>query len=217
MCISCILLPALLLLIGLISAEKSGSHKMILLFKTPLSMLFIVAWSLRPAQYPLFSHFILTALLFCLAGDILLAFGSQKTFLAGLVSFLLGHVGYATAFFIVSDVGPTMATGVILLMAAAALVWRWLSPHLGTMRNPVVAYIVVISTMVAGALGVYSNSSIPEGVRTSILAGAVLFYLSDLFVARERFIVSEHVNRLVGLPLYYSAQFILAFSAAYLP
>jgi uncharacterized membrane protein YhhN len=42
--------------------------------------------------------------------------------------------------------------------------------------------------------------------------GASLFYLSDLFVARNRFVKKEYVNRLVGLPLYYTGQYLLALS-----
>ena len=214
MYIACILIPALLLLAGLIHAEESGSSGKIVLFKAPLSLLFIVSWSLQTARYPLFSNLILVALLFCFAGDLLLAFYSRRAFLAGLISFLFGHVAYAAAFFLVAEVGATLATGVILLMAAAVPIWRWLSPFLGSMQNPVAAYMVVISTMVAGALGVYGNSNLPEGVKASILAGALLFYGSDLFVARERFVVKDPVNRRLGLPMYYCAQFLLAFSAA---
>ena len=35
---------------------------------------------------------------------------------------------------------------------------------------------------------------------------------TDLFVARERFVVKSFTNKLVGLPLYYGGQFLLAFS-----
>ncbi len=212
-----IIIPALALLICLINAEKTNSTKKILLYKTPLSLLFILAWGLQPAQNALFSKLVLIALLFCLAGDILLAFPSRSAFFSGLVSFLLGHVIYAAAFFLFGVVGQTMAVGVVLLTVSAAVVWRWLVPHLSTMQVPVLAYIVVISIMVAGAFGVYGNSNLPEGVRRTIFFGAVFFYLSDFFVARERFIVNTHMNQAVGLPMYYTAQFLLAFSAAWIP
>ena len=42
--------------------------------------------------------------------------------------------------------------------------------------------------------------------------GAIGFYLSDLSVARDRFVVSAFVNRLWGLPLYYAAQVALGWS-----
>jgi hypothetical protein len=43
-------------------------------------------------------------------------------------------------------------------------------------------------------------------------AGALSFYVSDVFVARQRFVKSAFLNRLIGLPLYYGGQFMLAFS-----
>lgn len=217
MTIAMILTPALFLLIALIYAEKTESPKRILIFKAPLSFLFIIAWFIHPAQHPLFANLVFVALVFCLAGDVLLAIGSPAAFLAGLVSFLLGHVMYAGAFFLVADVGAFMAVGVMLLALSAALIWRWLSPHLGNMQNPVMAYIVVISIMVAGAFGIFGNATIAPGVRAIIFTGAVLFYASDLFVARQRFVVNAQINRTVGLPLYYTAQFMLAFSAAWMP
>ena len=47
-----------------------------------------------------------------------------------------------------------------------------------------------------------------------LLAGAFAFYVSDLAVARERFVSSSFLNRAWGLPLYYGAQILLAASVA---
>ena len=52
--------------------------------------------------------------------------------------------------------------------------------------------------------------------RIAAFAGALLFYISDIFVARQRFLKAEFVNRLIGLPLYYGGQFMLAFSIGWL-
>jgi len=41
-------------------------------------------------------------------------------------------------------------------------------------------------------------------------AGAVLFAVSDLAVARERFVRAAFTNQLWGLPLYYAAQVVIA-------
>jgi hypothetical protein len=40
---------------------------------------------------------------------------------------------------------------------------------------------------------------------------AVSFYFSNVFVARDRFLKPEFLNRLIGLPLYYFGQFLLPF------
>ena len=45
-----------------------------------------------------------------------------------------------------------------------------------------------------------------------ILAGAVTFYASDIFVARERFVKPGFDNTIIGLPLYYAGVTLLALS-----
>ena len=129
-------------------------------------------------------------------GDVLLALPTRAAFLGGLVAFLLGHVAYVVAFGIrgLSWV-PAVATagGVVV---TAVVVWRWLRPHLDEqMVGPVAAYVAVISVMVVMA---FATAGFDLDGR--IVAGAVLFYLSDLFVARQRFVTPGFVNRLVGSP-----------------
>jgi len=145
-----------------------------------------------------FDRGILAGLVLSVLGDALLLSPRRPAFLGGLVAFLLAHVAYAVAFAGVSR--PLL--GVALLVAAVTgAVLRWLWPGLGGMRAPVVAYCVVISAMLWLALGV---------ARPEVRFGALLFYLSDLLVARDRFVRPGFANRLVGLPLYYAGQLLLA-------
>lgn len=141
---------------------------------------------------------LLAALLLSLLGDALLISGAKPMFLAGLGAFLLAHVAYAAAFLGRAALPlwplPPLAVGVWLTL-------RWLWPHLGSMKGAVVAYCAVIAVMVAAAMGVSSGA---------VRVGAVLFFLSDLLVARDRFVAPGFGNRLVGLPLYYAAQLLLA-------
>ena len=65
------------LLVGLINAEKTELPARILAFKTPLSLLFILAWFLQPAQHAGFAGLILIGLICCLGRDILLALGTR--------------------------------------------------------------------------------------------------------------------------------------------
>ena len=81
------------------------------------------------------------------------------------------------------------------------------------MLVPVTFYIVVITVMAAGAWAAFRNSSVRRLDAWFILVGEVFFYVSDIFVAHQRFVMEQFYNRLIGLPLYYTAQFLLAFSA----
>ncbi len=149
-------------------------------------------------------------------GDgLLIARSHPPMFLGGLVAFLFAHVAYAIAF-IMGGVNWAWATlaGMVslapLLMSA-----KWLRPHVPlAMQRPVAAYMLVISAMFVLAI-----ATMPVQANMLIPAGAALFYVSDLAVARQRFVEASIVNRLWGLPAYYAGQLLLAWSlgTAHLP
>jgi uncharacterized membrane protein YhhN len=139
-------------------------------------------------------------------GDVLLIPDSKRAFLGGLVSFLLGHVAYAAAFVLRGSNVDWAVVAALVCAAIAYPVLRWLWPHVErNMRAPVLAYVAVITAMVALAFGTY-------GARGDawIVAGSVGFYLSDLSVARDRFVRNELANKVWGMPLYFGSQLILA-------
>jgi uncharacterized membrane protein YhhN len=96
------------------------------------------------------------------------------------------------------------------MLVPAGLVLRWLWPHLdASMRMPVLAYSAAITSMVALAVGTVLAGNSPW-----IGVGALAFWFSDLSVAADHFVRRAFVNRLWGLPLYYGAQLLLAWSVA---
>jgi uncharacterized membrane protein YhhN len=203
------------LLIALLFSERRELSAWILATKTPLSGLFVLTAVMRPHAPGTYFSFLLFGLLCCLAGDICLAFRERRMFLAGLFAFLCGHVMYLFGFIALSGI---TAWGILGLLAAVPIAWRvycWLSPHLGVMRLPVILYIAAISLMVAAASGVAGDQQMPERLRLFVPCGALSFYLSDIFVARQRFVTPSFFNRLAGLPLYYLGQFLLALSPGY--
>jgi uncharacterized membrane protein YhhN len=161
-----------------------------------------VAVALSGSVHGRYAALVVAGLVLSVAGDVLLLSRAHRAFLAGLVSFLLAHVAYAAAFAPVSS-RPTLLLPLVVATLAGILMWLW--PHLGAMRLPVLAYCAVIGAMVWLALGV------PDPL---VRWGAGLFFVSDLFVARGRFVRPGKVNQLVGWPLYYAGQFLLALSLA---
>jgi uncharacterized membrane protein YhhN len=147
-----------------------------------------------------YADLLFAGLLLAALGDVLLIFPSSRTFLAGLIAFLLGHLAYVLAF---ATAGQPALWAIPLALVAAFLLLCWLWPFFRAWRVPVMAYLAVISLMLVFGLGV----GLPE-----VKLGAVLFYLSDIFVARQRFVRSDSLNPLIGLPLYYLGQYLLAFS-----
>ena len=153
-----------------------------------------------------FGMAILGALFFSWWGDLFLIFSG--TFLAGLIAFFLGHLGYCVAFVIHGVRWAWAGLALLLLAVPFAIIFPWLNPHLpDDLRIPVYCYIGVITFMVALSIGAWRNNG-----SWLLPAAAVLFYVSDLFVARERFVFSTPFNPLIGLPLYFGGQMVFAYS-----
>ena len=183
-------------LAGLLWAEWRGNKAARAVFKISCSVGFLgLALALGP-ETP-FARWVFAGLALSAVGDVLLLSEEKRRFLAGLAAFLAAHLAYVGAFARAGVPSPWTA---VALVAAALLVLRWLWPRLGDMRLPVVAYCAVISLMLWFALGVD---------RPEVRLGAVFFYLSDLFVARNRFVRDDVHNRLIGLPLYYAGQYLI--------
>ena len=207
-----IIVLAITLLAGLLFFEKNGNQKGKLPTKTILSCLFIFTALAQSHPNPGYFYILLIGLIFCLGGDVFLALPRERMFLFGLVSFLLGHVFYAGCFFYVADLSHWTWIGAGIGLVAGGGVFCWLRRLLGPMLIPVMLYIVVITVMLIGAWTMLWDAGVKFIGRLLVFSGAVSFYISDLFVARDRFLKREFRNRLLGLPLYYFAQFLLAFS-----
>jgi uncharacterized membrane protein YhhN len=210
-----LLLAAVLLLAGLLWAEAGGRRRAALAVKSALSSLFVLAALGAEHPLPSYYHLVLTGLVLGLVGDVCLALPGKGAFRAGLVAFLAGHVLYVAAFAGLVGMSRWLTPPAVVLFLAGIWIFYWLRGRMGPLLLPVLAYIAVISLMLAGAWAVHDQAALPPAAARAVLAGALLFYLSDLLVARDRFVTSQFQNRLLGLPLYYGGQFLLAFSVGW--
>jgi len=158
-----------------------------------------------------YGRLLLAGMAFCWLGDLLLVSKNrQDLFLAGLVSFLLGHLLYIGAFIVRGISFPVLAGAAVVM---AVFTWRilsWLNPVLNQrMQRPVQFYVIAISTMMAMAAATFSAHG-----GLALLLGGLLFVISDLAVARNRFVTPGFVNRAWGMPTYFTAQLLLAASVA---
>ena len=157
-----------------------------------------------------YGRLILAGLVLSWCGDLLLVGTSREAFLAGLAAFLLAHVAYIAAF-VRHGVDRAWAVSAAVPVAVIAItVWAWLAPHTpAALSVPVRAYVAVISVMV-----IFAIATRGRGGSGLILAGAVLFFLSDLSVAALRLVQTPHPTYVAGLPLYYAAQVCFALSVS---
>jgi uncharacterized membrane protein YhhN len=187
-------------------AEKSGWRRIRAVTKTTASLGYVGAAVAAGATGSVFGLFILAGLVISLSGDLLLLSRQRAPLMAGIAAFLLAQAAYVTAF-VIHGLAPWYTAAALLVAAAAAVaVFRWLKKSVPReFMAPVLAYIAVISLMVASAVG-----AVGRAAPARLLLGALLFYISDIYVARDRFVAKELKNRLLGYPLYNAGQLLIA-------
>lgn len=177
-------------------------------FKLGASTCFVgVAIALGAAQSG-YGRLVLGALLLGWVGDALLLSRRTPAFMAGLGAFLLSHGLFAAAFASGALAWPAMGAALVVATGVGGVFLRWLLPHVpARMKPPVLAYVVVILAMCVAATG----HTVATG-RWIVLLGALLFAISDVAVARDRFVQRSHTNHAWGWATYFAAQLLLAWS-----
>ena len=202
-------------LLGLLVAEKRDSRRGRYLCKPVASLGFIAVAAAGGSLDAPYTQWIVIGLVFGAGGDVALMFPGDRPFLAGLVSFLLGHIAYVVAFTLVVPVSAWPTPHALAAVVSAVVVTLYLWPHLGSMKVPVMLYVLAITAMAVGAIAVLVSGQrvmLTDDQARMLTAGAIAFFASDIAVARERFVAEGFVNRSWGLPAYYGGQLLLAWS-----
>lgn len=191
---------------ALILAERAGSRPWMWVTK-PLASAGFVAIGLADGLPATGAGWgLLLALVLSFAGDFFLIPVQARLFRVGILLFLLAHVAFLGAFLAAGISWGYAAVALVPLAAAAWIVARWILPKVqAELKRAVVAYVLVITLMVAGAAG-----AVAAGASPILLVAALMFWTNDILVARDRFVTRTWVNRLVGLPLYYGAMVLFA-------
>lgn len=136
------------------------------------------------ALQPPHNKLLATALIFGALGDALLAW-SPQTFLHGALAFLIGHLFYITLFLrnglgIAALKQPPRAVAALALIIAAIVMTAMLVPADTPLFAPLAVYTGVLTLMAL------CSFTLPA-TRWLAMAGAVLFFVSDGFVAANMF------------------------------
>lgn len=162
------------------------------------------------------SRLLAAALFFGAAGDALLALGSD-TFLLGACAFLIGHLFYI-ALFLRAGLGvgaalkaPWRILAMVAIVAAAITSTAMLVPRDSPMFAPLCVYTGVLTLMTL------SSFTLPAA-RWLAMLGAVMFFISDGFVAANLFHPQTETSAafwmsFAGWTIYWAGQAGLCFGA----
>ena len=216
MVISSALVPCVVVVIlgvfAMLWASRTGQKRAEYIGKPLASAAFVTLALSQGALDHALGQTLLAGLVLCALGDVLLMPADPRAFLGGIGAFLLGHVAFAIAFAQRGVSWGAAGLAALALLLVVVPVLRWLLPHVArkqpALRGAVLAYVGVITAMVALAFGTTLSSS-PADPRWAGAAAA--FFISDLAVAHERFVSDTRTSRIWGLPLYFGST--LAFAA----
>jgi uncharacterized membrane protein YhhN len=174
----------------------------------PLTMVFLIglASAVEVDDRSVQKWFVL-ALVLSLLGDVLLML-PRETFIFGLAAFLFAHLAYIVGLWVDGVAILNFIVGLAIAgLTAVAIGGRILTAindgEQPEVLTPVRVYMVVISLMLASAIGTAEAFAI---------AGAALFYVSDALIAWDRFVRARSWHALTIMVTYHVAQTSLTLS-----
>lgn len=182
--------------------SRAAQHRVTELWSKPLTLVALigVAAALDPVD-PLVRWWFVAALVLSLAGDVFLL-ADDRWFVAGLASFLAGHLAY-TVGFAVSDrwrwwpVAVAAAAIALLVAVFGRRIVEGAARQRTALRIPVTAYLAIISLMLLAAAGAGN---------TWAIGGAVLFVVSDTILGWRQFVAPHRWMPLAVMVTYHLAQ-----------
>jgi uncharacterized membrane protein YhhN len=190
---------------GYVVASWKGKKIIAGASKAVASIAFIVLAIGNEASETIYGRYILLALTLSLIGDLCLLSRKGHFLLAGIAAFFFAHLAFIAAFAQLDLNRGYFVIALVCTTVAGFFVLKWLWKHLSrTYKVAVAAYSLVIVVMAALAI---ASTSVPL-----LGIAAILFAVSDVSVARDRFVNRDIVNKAWGLPLYYIAQLLFAAS-----
>jgi len=128
-------------------------------------------------------------------------------FMLGLVGFLVGHLCMSTHLIglLSTSLTATTPVAIFMMMLGVALgLFNYLRPYLGSLKLPVLVYCLVLATK--GSLALILVWQMPNVTTALVAAGALVFMVSDLTLAINRFVKPIHRAHLWVMSSYTLAQ-----------
>lgn len=204
------LIFALIVLLELICGSTDSLSQLHYVTK-PLVLVSLIIFFLKHNEHlgPKTKTVMLLALLFSLLGDILLMFveNSSNFFIGGLVTFLLAHVMYILVFLKKRNQKKVSIPITFVLIIYASGLFYVLKDSLGEMFIPVIAYILVILSMVISAS--LRKNSVSKASYNLVFIGALFFMVSDSVLAVNKFYNLIPLSNILIMLTYAIAQYLI--------
>lgn len=167
----------------------------------------------KPIASTLLTKSMIAALFFSWIGDILLMW--SHLFVYGLGSFLMAHICYIIGFKLAQKSNARIEQVDFVksfffnlpIYISASIVFYLINPNLGSLKVPVIAYILVIVGMVTMARDRFKKCH-PSSF-WQVFIGAILFFVSDGVIAISRFYKEFPESGILIMGTYSIAQLLI--------
>lgn len=172
---------------GLVFVFQNDLGGWTILLKSLASLFFVLAGIcgyIKNKENKKVSQTMMIALVFSMAGDILLALDKNEgvLFILGVVSFALAHIMFSISYCRVSAVKKTDFIGMFLVFGAEMLILCLGNFDFQGLFPVLTAYAFIISFMVVKALSLWNQRQGRERAVYLIMIGGVFFLLSDVLL-----------------------------------
>ncbi len=208
LCMACTVFTAVLVswMLVRIGTGMGGTRMLAVTASLGFVLLPLVAGGLRS----IYGRLVSIGLVFCWLGDYL----GPIHFESGVLMFCAAHIGFIVAFVSRGIRRKNVLRALLPVVVVTAGVALWVLSHAACAAWPlIVAYCLLIGSMV-----VLSAGGAHHGISGRIgLAAAIIFFVSDIFVARSHYVQSGWLNSFGCYPLYYSACLLFGWSVYFFP
>ena len=189
------------------------SENLLIIFKIIPTLLVTIFVFLNPFDDTIVSVIFGLAFLLCFFADI----GIEKNFLIGMVLFLFAQIFFVLSFSSLAFLHLNDEQLIILVLPLILLIiydfflLKYLSSSvkgLGEFKIPVIIYSIALSLMVLSTIFLYLTGDTSELIL--VVFGAILFVISDSFIAVREFHHKFKYSELIIMSTYYGALYFLS-------
>jgi uncharacterized membrane protein YhhN len=214
---------AFIFIIQILSESDQLTAKLVLaefhyIVKPSITISLIIYYAYHTQIKGRFAKRLLIGLIFSLIGDVFLMFVDvdDTFFILGLISFLLAHLCYVSAFYLDYKWNSSIekkSTWIALIIFGifCFAFYLYLRPYLGALKIPVMVYAFVISLM--AIMAVNRKGRVNSISFNLIFIGAIFFLISDSVLAYNKFVMPFRGAGMLIMATYMIAQYLITVGA----
>ncbi|SHJ08972.1 lysoplasmalogenase [Parasporobacterium paucivorans] len=168
-------------------------------------------------DFSIFPLLILGGLILAMIGDYFLVFlfADEKRFICGILAFSVTQVFYIAGMIVLSGIGIGEFIMTILVLSAILIVVLKMKPDFGKARLPINIYTALVTLMAAKAVMMLLAGERVMTLQWMFSMGALLFWVSDMFLGINRFIKKRRIFSTLVAVCYFLGQLMIAISVYY--